>query len=292
MILDFYQGIAVTIAISLKVHDGLGLASDSASTIMMSMAGVPDAVVNVYDNANKITNLCKGRPIGAVVWGAGSIGAVSLSTLLKDLRIRFTQVIPGHDSWVLDDNNSTVQHVANRVRQFVYEEKYVQAYGAGAAANKPSMGILVAGYSVGQLLPEAWLIQVNQGDCPLPSLAQPPDQVGCFADGQPEAIHRFVQGYGTGLRPVLEQLGVGPLLIDGVMNQIAQAMSVPMIIPPMPIQDAIDFADFLVHLTKMYSRFGPGAPTVGGPTEIAAITKHEGFKWIKRKHYFDPRLNP
>jgi len=27
-----------------------------------------------------------------------------------------------------------------------------------------------------------------------------------------------------------------------------------------------------------YFRFTPGAPSVGGPIEIAAITKHEGFK--------------
>ncbi len=54
----------------------------------------------------------------------------------------------------------------------------------------------------------------------------------------------------------------------------------------------LTWADFLVHMTKMFSRFGPGAPSVGGPTEIAAITKHEGFKWIKRKHYYEQRLNP
>jgi hypothetical protein len=61
---------------------------------------------------------------------------------------------------------------------------------------------------------------------------------------------------------------------------------------PVPIQDVIDLAEFLVHMTKMFSRFSPGAPTVGGPTEIASITKHEGFRWIKRKHYFDPKYNP
>lgn len=76
------------------------------------------------------------------------------------------------------------------------------------------------------------------------------------------------------------------------MSHIASALTVPMIISAMPIQDAIDLADFLVTLTKMFSRFSPGAPSVGGPTEIAAITKHEGFKWIKRKHYFDQKLNP
>lgn len=59
----------------------------------------------------------------------------------------------------------------------------------------------------------------------------------------------------------------------------------------MPIQDAIDLAEFLVHAAIMYSRFSPGAQIVGGPIEIAAITKHEGFKWIRRKHYYDQRLN-
>ena len=61
--------------------------------------------------------------------------------------------------------------------------------------------------------------------------------------------------------------------------------------PPMPIQDAIDLAEFLVDLTTRYVRFKPGLPTVGGPIEIAAITKHEGFKWIQRKHYFSTKLN-
>ena len=34
------------------------------------------------------------------------------------------------------------------------------------------------------------------------------------------------------------------------------------------------------------------AAPVGGPIEIAGITKHEGFKWVRRKHYFDTAMNP
>jgi hypothetical protein len=60
----------------------------------------------------------------------------------------------------------------------------------------------------------------------------------------------------------------------------------------MPIQDAIDLAHFLVDATIQFVRFSPGSPTVGGPIEIATITKHEGFKWVARKHYFESRLNP
>jgi hypothetical protein len=31
--------------------------------------------------------------------------------------------------------------------------------------------------------------------------------------------------------------------------------------------------------------------TVGGVAEIAAITKHEGFKWVQRKHFFKTEYN-
>ncbi len=60
----------------------------------------------------------------------------------------------------------------------------------------------------------------------------------------------------------------------------------------MPIQDAIDLAEFLVDLTTKFIRFCDGAQTVGGPIEIATITKHEDFKWIKRKHFFPRELQP
>jgi hypothetical protein len=69
-------------------------------------------------------------------------------------------------------------------------------------------------------------------------------------------------------------------------------MFLPLIEPPMPIQDSIDLAEFLVHTSVMFTRFKRGAATVGGPVESAAITKLEGFKWVRRKHYFDEKLNP
>jgi len=47
----------------------------------------------------------------------------------------------------------------------------------------------------------------------------------------------------------------------------------------------------MVHAAVMFSRFVPGPNVVGGPVEIAVITKHENFKWISRKHYYDQSLN-
>ncbi len=58
----------------------------------------------------------------------------------------------------------------------------------------------------------------------------------------------------------------------------------------MPIQDAIELAHFLIHTTIQYYRFLPGVSTVGGAIELAAITRHEGFKWVQRRHFFDASL--
>ena len=32
--------------------------------------------------------------------------------------------------------------------------------------------------------------------------------------------------------------------------------------------------------------------SVGGPVDVALISKGDGFIWIKRKHYFEKKYNP
>jgi hypothetical protein len=63
-------------------------------------------------------------------------------------------------------------------------------------------------------------------------------------------------------------------------------------VPAMPIQDAIDLARFLVETTIGFIRFAVFLPkSVGGAVEIAAITKHEGFRWVQRKTVYPVDLN-
>jgi hypothetical protein len=60
----------------------------------------------------------------------------------------------------------------------------------------------------------------------------------------------------------------------------------------MPKQDIIELAEALVSITSIERKASSEQATVGGPVDVAFITRHEGFVWIKRKHYFDPALNP
>jgi hypothetical protein len=50
-------------------------------------------------------------------------------------------------------------------------------------------------------------------------------------------------------------------------------------------------AETLVNLTSFKRRFTTDTETVGGATDVAVISKGDGFVWIKRKHYFPAELN-
>jgi hypothetical protein len=278
----------MTIAVSIKVNDGLVLAADSASTLIDNQG----SVVTVHNNANKIVNLCKGLPLAVMTWGAGSIGSASITTLLKDLRRRFAgDSEPHRNDWALDPNNYTVEHVANRIREFMLDEHYEPAFGQ--LPLKPVLGLSIAGYSSHQLLPEVWHIHFNQTNCDPPICISPslPGNSGIAWDGDPEAISRLLRGFSEGLPQTLVDQGMDPVQVTTNLEASAMRLQAQVLWDPMPIQDTIDLAEWLVHTTVMYSRFTPGAATVGGPIEIAAITKHEGFKWVKRKHYFDTKIN-
>lgn len=58
-----------------------------------------------------------------------------------------------------------------------------------------------------------------------------------------------------------------------------------------PIELA-NIAESLVNITAIHRQVSHGMETVGGPIDVALISKGDGFIWIKRKHYFDPKFNP
>lgn len=57
-------------------------------------------------------------------------------------------------------------------------------------------------------------------------------------------------------------------------------------------EDLADMAESLVRMTCIKRRITSTQETVGGPVDVAVVTKGDGFIWMKRKHYFDPKLNP
>ena len=56
-------------------------------------------------------------------------------------------------------------------------------------------------------------------------------------------------------------------------------------------EDLAEMAESLIYLTYLKRRITFAEESVGGPVDVAVISKGDGFVWIKRKHYFRPELN-
>lgn len=266
----------MTIVVALKVGDGLVLGADSASTLT---AG--DGYLNSYFNAEKLIHVARSIPVGALTFGLGGLANRSISSLANDLRLL---MLDGADDWRIDPGNFSVEQVVDRFKRFYFDEHYVKEFGGRQDA--PAMGFIIGGYSTSSNSAEIWRLVLTGGGCEKSQWVQPDAPWDCVWDGQPEAIQRILFGYSA----KIEQRMVDAGLTQEEAQQLLASME-PMINGAMPIQDAIDLVHYLIEVTCGYVRFTPGHATVAKPIDLAAITKHNGFKWVARKHYYKAGLN-
>lgn len=64
------------------------------------------------------------------------------------------------------------------------------------------------------------------------------------------------------------------------------------VIGSLPVSEMAALAKSLIELQSLKERVTKPTESVAGPIDVAVISKHDGFVWIERKHYFKPELNP
>ena len=261
----------MTIAIALKINDGIILATDSSSTILgeENEKGLRP-VHHTYFTADKLFNLKKGSPIGVMTWGDGSINNVSISTLAKDFREKSKE-----------KNYNSVNEIVDEFTSFLRNK----------ISKKTSLGFLVAGYSKKCEHPEMFLINITKGEIEKPKELNANDPLAISWFGETIFLSRFLLCMDESLINILEENDLDEQKIGSIIQDCNERLQLPLGVPAMPIQDAIDLVKFLAEFSVNSSRFSPGPQTIGGAIDIAVITKHEGFKWIQRKHYYDNDLN-
>ncbi|MBJ8340012.1 hypothetical protein JGU71_14035 [Antrihabitans sp. YC3-6] len=272
----------MTVAVWVKVFDGIVLSTDSASTALL-----PNGSAQVYNNADKIFHLHRKLPIGAMTWGLGQIGPASISTVSKSLRLRLMGRDPDHPEWEVDADTYTIEGVAERVAEMFCElmKQTNQDDWPG------QLGYLVAGFSAKSDQSEAWLLKFEDkvDEVPGPEQVASTDRWGYEAYAQPDAVDRLFRGYDQ--RLLARLLAATPPQHHADMVALLEEHHRVPLHPAMPFPDAIALAKFMVETTAGFTHFNLGPDTVGGPVEVAGINLHEGFRWIKRKHYFSTELN-
>lgn len=91
-----------------------------------------------------------------------------------------------------------------------------------------------------------------------------------------EKIKLVVESLSAKLEHARKRLHINPMI--GAISSLSK-------------EDLTAMAESLINTTYLHRRASFAEESVGGPVDVAVITKGDGFIWIKRKHYFDPALN-
>ena len=124
------------------------------------------------------------------------------------------------------------------------------------------------------------------------------------------ALRSFLEGLPDAIKPVLSlsdseftafagkfRTAVGQIAAQ-VTDQLAEysyqnhANPITAVVVVLPKDELAAMAEALGNLTSFERRVTMDDETVGGPIDVAVISKGNGLVWIKRKHYFAPELNP
>lgn len=71
--------------------------------------------------------------------------------------------------------------------------------------------------------------------------------------------------------------------VDAIWKLYKENTSYQAPYPSFSLQDAIDYADFLITSTSQFQRFANQIPGVGGDVDIGLVTPFQGFRWIRQK---------
>lgn len=260
----------MTIVAAVKSRDGLVLGTDSMTHVLgNAQPGQPPQFLKAYENATKLFRIGK-REIAAAIYGAGNIGQQSVGGVVLD----FVETE--------SDAGSSMTDVTNKLAEFV-GKAYDTAFGSLPNDQRPVLGIVLGGYSAGQPNPELWEIRfpfLHPGGSRVQNV-RPPDDFGANWRGIEIPFTRLHFGYDPRLVEKAVASGMKP---EDAVQLLGQFQS-PVIFDSMPIQDAIEYAKYVLRTTIMFSTFEVGVPSCGEPLQIAVVLRRTGFQWVEEPRF-------
>lgn len=250
----------MTIVTCVKVRDGLVLGTDSMAHIQRG-----GAFVRSYKNATKLFQVGK-LPMGVISWGLGNLGNRSVESLMREFGAS------------LRANQTSVDSVAKALFKFMREryEETAAEFEDDDADEMSSLGFLLAGYSKGQVFSEVREFQVP--DDSKPSMPAPKEALGATWRGVEAPFWRLAMGYGFLVRERLEAAG----LQEEAASELLDDLMIDVVFDGMPVQDAVEYATFILNTTIGYTTFGMGLSPCGGPLQVATILPDRTFNWLSR----------
>lgn len=119
---------------------------------------------------------------------------------------------------------------------------------------------------------------------------------GLLAKKSEQLIHAYVPGANRLVeekKQDVENKALVSSFLDEFEKMRADSAIQPMlnIVASLPKEEMAAMAEALVEITSLRRKIDSSIESVGGPVDVAVISKADGFVWIKRKHYFSIDIN-
>ena len=271
----------MSICVMVKVPEGLVLASDSASTVQGGVVtkgggSGPSGVLKVFFNATKVFQI-RDLSVGVLTWGAASIRGRTVASLVEEFENT-------DDVRKIDRDTLDVKDLTQKFWKFMGESSQRLLPGI-PQEGRPRTGFVICGYSGSEFFPEEYSTLVP---------TEPPKRLRPPKDGEPnfganwygssDAVVRLHHGRDDRIFALMKkELGIEEQKLTQLREKMGRELQYQVLFAAMPVGDAIDYAEFLVHTTINRFRFVIGAELCGGAIDIATITRKDGFRWVRRK---------
>ena len=275
----------MTLAIVCKGPEGLVLAADSRITLTTKQSDTGETFVANFDNATKLFGIDKHPNIGILTHGNNIIGLSNPRGIhgfmgeFEALLGRPANTVNRGQSRPSNRSQATVIDIARRLGRF-YKEKWDD--GAMPEDALP-VGFLIAGLDADEAYGKIYEISVPSSIEPVEQLAGA--NFGVRWAGQFGLVNRLINGFDPqALEIARTELGLTDEQTKKLQGKWSSQLGLSIPWQFLPLQDCVDLAEFLVNMTSVTQAWmTTGIRGVGGATDIATITRNQGFRSIKQK---------
>ena len=102
-------------------------------------------------------------------------------------------------------------------------------------------------------------------------------------DGQKKQIKESFVGFQNDVAKKMQEVA-NNVFVSPIIDSVTS----------LPIEELALFAESMINITSVRRRVAidGNIGTVGGPIDVAIVTRGDGLIWLKRKHYFEAKKNP
>jgi hypothetical protein len=258
----------MSLGMIIKGPEGLVLAAESRITLNATNRETGEKISVSYDNAQKVFSFSGPHThVGAVTYGAGGIGDRSAFSYITEL-----------ESSLSGTTRLTVDEFALRLSDF-YSGQWKSIMPPDSKGQP--MTFVVGGYNEGEPYGRVYEFEIPRAPKPVERTSL--QDFGITWGGQHEIMDRLLAGYDLRAVDVVKQ---ALSLTDDQVKKLVEALTkfqMPLPIKYLPLQDCVDLAILFIRTTIGAQRLTVGIRGVGGPIDIATITRTHGFQWVQRK---------